>query len=303
MICPNCGNQVPDGMRCPCGGGERPLSSNPAVHAVKAVSSSSLFLTASILFSVSILFTILASFGGNAFLEQILYRLYSMGYDVSEFSMYLSNLRWTGVLSAVFGSAFNILLAVGLWLHYSTCRRTDTGNISTAGLTICKVIAVIRCVFTGFALLLILGGCVLMIIGLGAASLSGMDEDVAIVIMTFAIVLLIFGIIFGVLGLIYQIFIVKTINRIKSTAVTGRADNRISGFVIIWTYIVSVTSIIGGIFSLFTGVLGGLAAIAGAVSSFIIAKCLSDYKKRATMLMYPPVQPVAVPQMPPQQNP
>lgn len=304
MICPNCGNQVPEGMRCPCGGGERSLSSNPAVHAIKAVSSSALFLTAAILFSVSILFTILSSLGGNAVLEQVIYRLYSMGLDVSEFSAYLSDLRWTGVLSAVFSSAFTILLAVGLWLHYFTCRRTDTGNISTSGLTICKVIAVIRCVLVALALLLVVGGCVIMMIGLGAASLSGLDEDMAVMFMTLAIVLVVFGTFSGVLGLVYQICIIKTINRIKSTANTGVADNRISGFVIVWTYIISVISIIGGIFTLFTGVLGGLSAITGAVSSFLIAKCLSDYKKRATMLMYPPVQPMAVPQqMPPRQNP
>ena len=63
MMCPKCGRTIPDGTQCPCGAPV--LSSNPAVNLIKTLGSSPKFLAAAILTSVMVLFSILASMGSK----------------------------------------------------------------------------------------------------------------------------------------------------------------------------------------------------------------------------------------------
>lgn len=71
MICPKCGRTVPDGAPCPCGAPV--LSSNPAVNLMKTLGSSPKFLAAAILYSVTVLFNLLASFGASDVISTLYY--------------------------------------------------------------------------------------------------------------------------------------------------------------------------------------------------------------------------------------
>ena len=86
MICPKCGRTVPDGAPCPCGAPV--LSSNPAVNLMKTLGSSPKFLTAAILYSVTVLFNLLASFGASDVISTLYYYGANYGFDPEEQPVY-----------------------------------------------------------------------------------------------------------------------------------------------------------------------------------------------------------------------
>ena len=83
MICPNCGRTVPDGTQCPCMGSTPLLSSNPAVNVIKTVGSSTQFLVLAILYSVSVLFSVVTAITADSTLENLIYSAYDYGIDPS----------------------------------------------------------------------------------------------------------------------------------------------------------------------------------------------------------------------------
>lgn len=113
---------------------------------MKTLGSSPKFLAAAILYSVTVLFNLLASFGASDVISTLYYYGANYGFDPDVFYPMMSALEGSTVVSAVIGAIPSILLAVGMWLFYTTCRNTQSGNVSTVGLTICKVITVINLV-------------------------------------------------------------------------------------------------------------------------------------------------------------
>ena len=168
MICPNCGRNIPDGTVCPCTLEAPPplLSDNPAVNVVKTIGSSPLFLTMAILFSASALLTVFSSMGLSDALSNIYYYAYAYGlYDyIDSIANMLDMIRATSVANAIIGSIPAILLAVAMWIHFVTCRNRMSGNISTAGLTICKVFRYIYMVALCLCAFLVLAGIALVLI-------------------------------------------------------------------------------------------------------------------------------------------
>lgn len=300
MICPKCGREISDGAVCTCSVVQPTpiLSSNPALNAIKTIGSSRLFLTAAILYSVSIVLNLWTSVVGDSTYDIVSY------YTGVDLSAYANSNMLNMILSAVAASAFTILIAIGMWLHYSTCRRTDTGNISTAGLTICKVMFTITTVL--MAISAVLSVILLLFVAVSADSIAYYllnyfwylfdavhdINDFAVALAIVAIMLIIFVIIYFTLAIIYYVLLIKTTNRIKTTALTGVPDNRISRFVIAMNYISAVFSGIGGLVMLISSPFTGLALLCSAVSTVLISICLSRYRKQSTILMYPPIQPV-----------
>lgn len=166
MICPNCGREIPDGTVCPCMLENQPLqpalSDNPAVNALKTVGSSPMSLALAILFSASALLSILSAAATSDTLSTMLYYFSSIGIDTSTLYMVMDSVRSTAVLRAILGSVPAILTATAAWIHYCTCRSTASGNISTAGLTIFKVLRYISMISLCLCALLVVGVMVLL---------------------------------------------------------------------------------------------------------------------------------------------
>ncbi len=305
MICPKCGREVPYGTVCSCSG-SAPLSSNPAVNVLKTVGSSPLFLTAAILYSVSTLISVFSSVIGNSNVSRyLMYALSNMDIDYSMLYPMIGALNNTSVGLTLLFSVPAILLAVGMWLFFVTCRDRRSGNVSTAGLTICKVISIIflvcYCILSAFMLFAI----VMVLVG-GSTYFSysydlygyGYDSGYAAgvtagVVFVFLLVLAVL-----VLFILYYVSIVRTINRIKASASSGVPDNRISRFLTAMLYITGVFSGISGLISLFSAPLTGLTTLASAACSILIAVCLGRQRQQMTILMYPPVQPAYMPVQP-----
>lgn len=300
MICPKCGNSVPDGTPCPCGAPV--LSTNPALQVLKTVASSPRFLALAILLSVSTVFSIIASctVGDNlAFLYE---NLANYGVDTYAMREAMEAAGSTSVVSAVLGSIPTILLVVGAWMHYATCRSTASGNISTAGLTICKVLTILEIIGISLGVLGVLILLVVGIIGAGVSANQPYDEwsGLAAVGSGLLIVVSIVLLALFVLLIVYDVCQLKIINRVKSTALSGIPDGRISQFYIVLSFIFAIFGILGGIVSLFGNVWQGLSGLTSSVVLLLSAMCLSEYKKKIALLMNPVNQsPYQVPPMQP----
>jgi len=288
MICPKCGREIPDGTVCPCSAGTPALSSNPALNVIKTIGSSSMFLVAAVLYSLGVLLTLIGDVSTSSDATAWLMNFaYQMDVDISYLYPYLQNAAGTNVFSVILSAIPTILIAVAFWMHYTTCRGMESGGISTAGLTIWKVMNYISLVFICLAAVIFAVAFIIIMIG-GLAS-GNSDGAAAVGIAVFCI--LIVGLVFG-LVIPYLIAQIRVINRAKNIAATGVPDNRVSQFLIVMNWISAVCAIISGLTSLFLSPLVGLAGLCSAVSTIIITLCLSRYRREMTVLMYPPVQPV-----------
>lgn len=306
MICPKCGRNIPDGSTCPCSFGQPVLSSNPAVNTLKTLGSSPLFLVLCILFTLVPVMSILGAAMMGSNLYDMLYLFMQLDLDPGIYYPMLSAIDSISLPSAILGSIPSILVAVAVWMTYASCRNAQSGNVSTAGLTICKVLTIIQMVFVCLgAAALALGLVVLMIAGVSELSSydayygDGMAQaGMAVVTVLFLIAAAVFALL-----IIYEICVVKTINRIKATATTGTPDNRIPNYLIVMNYIIAVGSVLAGLANLFTSPAMGLGSLITGATMVIISIILSKYRSGMTLLMYPPVQPAYPNQPTPPQGP
>lgn len=305
MICPKCGREIPYGTVCSCSA-NTPLSSNPAVNVLKTIGSSPLFLTAAVLYSVATLISVFTSIMGNSGIsDYLLYALYNADIDYSVLYPMVSALNGASVGMTLLFSVPTILIAVGMWLFFATCRDRRTGNISTTGLTICKVISIIFLVCFCILAALILFALIMVLVG-GNAYFSysydlygyGYDSGYAAGVTAGVVFVFLLCLAVLVLCILYYVSVIRTIGRIKACASTGMPENRISRFLTAMLYIVGVCSGISGLISLFSAPMSGLSTLASALCSILIAVCLGRQRQQMTILMYPPIQPAYVPVQP-----
>ncbi len=312
MICPNCGREIPDGTVCPCTLEAPALSDNPAVNVIKQVGSSGLFLAMCILFSAWALLTVFSSLGVSDALSNVYVYAYQFGLDPDQIMSILDTMERTSLLSAVMGSIPAILTGAAMWMHFATCRNRLTGNISTAGLTICKVLSYISMIGLCLAALLIVGSFVLIIVALFVSGLpwgelfsqaggythgmySATDEEATIAV---AVVLGVCALIIAfalALAITYQASFIRMINRAKTVAHTGLADERVSGYLIGMSGFVAACSLISGLMSLLTAPITGAASLCHAAAFILMILLLKRYRTQMNLVLYPPVQPANMP--------
>ena len=295
MICPKCGRTVPDGVPCSCGAPL--LSSNPAVNLIKTLGSSPKFLAAAILYSASVALAIFASLGGGDVIATMYYYVANYGLDPEVFHPLLGALEGGAALWMVLGFLPTILVALGMWMFFGTCRSRASGNISTAGLTIIKVISIIQLVLLAICCLVLLALVVFLMsnVAVLGAELAGngyIEPSAATVIAGVAVGVMALALIFVILTLAMEICTIRVINRVKLSAVHGLADNRVSRLLGVLLMILGVLGVLGGVIGLFGNPLQGLGSLCGSVTCILISLLLGEYRRKATVLLYPPVEPV-----------
>lgn len=296
MMCPKCGRTFPDGTQCPCG--TPTLSSNPAVNLIKTLGSSNKFLAAAILTSVMVLFSIMASMGSQDLLVSLYYYGANYGLDPDVFYPAMSVLENSLGVGAVVAAIPSILIAVGMWMFYVSCRSTQSGNVSTAGLTLCKVLSIISLVMFCLAVVVALVAIVVVLVAVGSVAGDAYYSEYGSYAAAFASVQVLLGffamILLGVLALyiVYYICIVKIINRVKASAVNGVPDNRVPRFLTGFMMFLGVLGLVSGVISLIASPVAGIGSLAGAVSLILLSLLLGEYRAKMTMLLFPPVQPM-----------
>lgn len=307
MFCPKCGREIPDGTVCPCTLEQPQLSDNPALNALKTVGSSPLFLAMAVLFSLSALLTIFSSLGVSDAMSNIYIYAYQMGMDMDQVETIMNAVRSSSMFSAILGSIPAILTAAAMWIHFATCKSRQNGNISTAGLTICKVLCYISMISLCIGGVLILAGFAIVIVAFLVSDMplgsmfdpynsygyggSYTDEEATIAIV---VVLAVFALIITfvmVLAITYQASFIRMINRTKNVAATGVADDRVSGYLVGMTGFTAATTILPGLMALFTSPLTGAASITRGVALILVVVLLRTYGKAMNQVLYPPIAP------------
>ncbi len=180
------------------------------------------FLVTIILFSAGLLFQLFQSSSSFAGLYSLFNQL-GIGYEM--------NSVLNEVLGIFGGSVFfltlilmlpDILTAVGLWLSFGT-SKSKTNNMSSAGLTMIKIVSIIKMVFYAI-------GLVFLFVTLITAAL--ITEDPGAIIVVF---MLEGGI--GFLFIFYYIKLLKTLGAGISTCQIGKPFKNISLFLAIWSFI------------------------------------------------------------------
>ena len=252
MFCKDCGAQLGSNARfCPnCGSAQavtppaqpvtpptEPVHFADKVRATaKKVGSSPLFLAAIICFTlmqVLDLFSLVSA--GNIF-ETYNEIFAEFGADTLDLSAPL-------LVLGIIGMIPGILIAIGLWITYSTCASRKT-KVNTSGLTMIFVVNLVQLVLSCLILLVVL---LFTIIALPESNYYNYSFIEASVLKPVLTALLITVLIFFAFVLVYYITVCTTISNVRSTLKTGVPNKRASRFVAIMCYIGGGLLILSGI--------------------------------------------------------
>lgn len=212
---------------------QRPIT--PVHGVLKSFFASPLFLITAILFSVNLLFQIIASLFPQDpayIVNQIYSNLYSA----------LSDAQSGTTVGTVIGMLITGgLMAAAYWITYISAKNPSIPAAKTAGLTIMKVFSIISLVVMSLAEVL----CVVLAVIFGVA-LAGNDygymDEMMSVIFVFLIAACIFGFVVLIFEIIYEAKVIKMLNSAKNAMLTGMVPNKASVFVAVICFISAAVS-------------------------------------------------------------
>ena len=259
------------------------ICENPVIALIKKHSSSTLFLVATILFTVSLGLSLLLSMFGGAFSE-------------GEFSFSFS----TGAVSVS-----SVLALIGLWKINTMSKKQ---GVDKTGLVLLKVTCIIELITSAFVFGLV--GLILVALGafvpqiatqfsdqwseftqevqgaleqaVGGNEFAQFDAEIFFNPETIMAVLMLTGIILMAMLpviIIFYLKALKTINRIKDMADKGAVYKNITNGMIIWLFI------LGGI-SASALLAGDIAGASMGVAYILYAIVLINFKNEAEKLQY-----------------
>lgn len=227
------------------------------IHTVRQLLSSALVIAGAVCFSLYIILYLAGVFTGEAvsFINTLLsYEDYVISY--SPFVIM--------IISAVCVIP-DIILAIGVWLIYSAAAKRSIRSIKTSGLTVIKVITIIK-----FVVCMILFAAVLFILGFEAVitftGSQGIISAETAVSKAAAVILPAVAALLCAVFVIYYIMLIKSLTTIKRTVSSGRPSAKISVYVAVISFLFAVclaASIIAflRLESIFMAVSGGLRAV------------------------------------------
>lgn len=314
MYCQRCGAQNEDGMQfCQqCGmkldaapaapgrvGAVPPMPGPAAVlspaEQIKAIGRSPFYLTGVIAYTCAVLFSLINAVMVPANFSQYLYQLMSL----SDIGLTAGPEVWqalelvdrfggsTALLGALLGQLPAILICVGMWLLFASACNRSQAPVSTVGLTMIKVVAIIQLVLFGLIIALAETGLGMLLAELldYGGHMSG-PRGVTIFLIIFILVI-------AALVVTYYVLLVKTINAIGTTLRTRTPSDKVSVYVAVCCFITGGFSAIMAIAAR-GGVVSLLAGLCSATASITFGCFLFSYRSRMRMLALAPV-PVPVP--------
>ena len=192
--------------------------------------------------------------------------------------------RVISILVSVISIAIMIPMLCGMWITYISAANRRSAGMSTAGLSIVKVIQII----------LLVSICVLVELPVILSLLFSLINAFGGIRVFASLVSVLFTILLeaGIFALIILYFTqaVKTINTIRNTILTGRASDDVSTFVavmgcILSGYVLAVTFVTHEVFGSALA-LSLVSAVLELVSSFAFAVFIFKYKDSMRPLMY-----------------
>lgn len=273
MQVPFMGNQFSDAQR-------------RVLDTVKSVCASPLFLIATILYSVSLLFSLVSIISASSV----------FGYYVEEYSIAFSS---GGILGFLIGS----LVAIGLWITYASAKNKFNIGMTTSGLTMTKVVVVIELVFICIAIGILLIAMIVIATFAGSLYSSNMfDLSVSNISSVYygdsyganhsvpvysGFVIIIIYIAVLVISIIYYAKLIQTINAVKNAISNGRATNKASMFVVVFNFILGGVAFIFSFVSLVSfNIFGWLGSLCSAAVQIIFGILIIQFRSKMLPLVY-----------------
>lgn len=288
-----------------------PEQEHPVVAEVKRFACSPLFLAAVILFSLSILFSVIAQFTAGDEIAALITRGWEWSENVfgeldveglGNLGEFMDSVDFKSSLQS--GQAFSlpvfeILTAVGLWLIFAAGRKRTTPGISPTGLKLVKTVTTISFVLSmvGLALGTLSLIAVAVVFGVKGREIpwpsellrifSASSDDLYRILLVIFIVLAAAMLISLIFTALYYGKLIKSMGTALNTAATGVPSDRISVFAAILT-ILSGVSALSGITSLVEYLpdpMMILSSLAGGVASILFGVVMLKYRTRMRELM------------------
>ena len=260
-------------------------SESPVIKAVKRLSTSPIFLTATIAYTVSIVFSLISNLVGQSSIVSSLLRYADM-YDLGGYGAYsyLSTIRVSSVIGTLIGMIPMILLCLGMWLTFAEGSSSGMKKMSCTGLTIIRVISIIFTVLLGLVGVISVIACIIVMATVG--------ED-AIGIMLLCI--LVIGIVLG-LYILYYLKLIQTIGTMRTVVQTETPSDRVSMYVIVMNIIIGVVNVFAALGSVILSrdFFAFLAGVATAVAYITWGVFLNSYR---TEMRNPQLIPPAPPKL------
>lgn len=159
-------------------------------------------------------------------------------------------------------SVLTLVLMVGLWLHYVSSKKNGDA-VSTAGLSLVKLVTVIQAIVFVAGLLL----TVFLVIMTGLLFMEFFREagNEGSLYLTLGVIGALLFVVLAVVALYYR-GILRTIKSIRMTLATGVIMGKVSGYVIVVNYILALTFLVGALLSpVVPGLISGLLKAIGFI--------------------------------------
>ncbi len=256
-------------------------SSNHALNTVKGIVASPLFITSIILFSATLFFDFISLIAGKygvfGFIDSIADK-FGLGYEINEL---LSTVRGFSSVMSFFKMIPTIIIAVGLWMIFSTAINRNSDGMKTSGFTMIKVINIIRlvyiCVWLGVVEIIFIIAMIQS--SKSYSTLAGISDttssiaSVGIGVLLLLDLLIIAGF---VIAILYYAKIISSINTVKRTINSGNADDKVSRYVAVITFILSGFTLLSVFFS--SGALSVLSTLCSAASTVCFGILIFKYR-------------------------
>ncbi len=275
QFCRQCGASLSNGQPA---GAQNPY---PLLQALKQKGASSLFLVTVILYTANLIWSIITSFTN----QTLTY------YGLSGMSAQ-NAMSYSSVISLV-GAIPGILICIGLWKIYTSCKKKDNSPIETGGFSLVRGVLVFELVVISIcAVILILGG-VLITLGLFDGSISGTWDVIsyylnmilprqitsgdvsqaATIIVIWIWVVILVG---SVLSILFYAKAAGMVKQARKIVIDGTAAKRTSLFVAVILMIGGVASLIGTVFNLSNTI--NIAALISGILNILFSVLIFSFR-------------------------
>jgi hypothetical protein len=256
-----------------------PIPTQYPINKIKKIATSPLYLVSIIIYTIAVFFQLTYLFETNSILFYLFKgkNMLSSTSGINFYSLGLYNYRGIVIALSFLAIIPMILICIGLWMFYASSRNPE--DRSTAGLSIIKVSVIIN-----FIKLLILP-VLIMIVALFSNSYAKFGYVDRVDMLRASVDFFVILVIICILPIIYYISIIRTINQIQETIVTGVPSAQTSRFLGVMNCILAGFTFLMIFFSngdtIFTSILMGTFLIMISIGLF-------DYKREMTNFMPPP---------------
>lgn len=235
-----------------------------ALQVVRKMGSSGMFLTAVIAYSVAFILSIISAFSVS-YREQLLYEFVRVS-------------RGFNYAAAIVSLIPTMLMLLGMWLTFGASLSRGP-RMSTAGLTIIKVMLIILQVLLAIAMgIVAIAFLIGMIAGGGLLSDLGMGDVAREGVGIMLVVLLVISLVYTLIC-IFIAKTIKTINTVKYTIQTDKASANVSPFVAVMCIIACVgMTVVGVAYFAWGNLLSALSILLSLVTTLCFAILIFRYR-------------------------